>query len=339
MAAAVLAVSGADAGGGAIRIGSTGATRPDWAGIVGRIRAGESDAIGDLYRAVEPSLRAAIRRQVFPQDVTDVLHGLILSIVESIRAGKLRDPERLPGYLWAAVRGQVAKYIRSAVHVRCACVPVEGGLQIPTSEATPEQRLIRRQRSELALQVLRSISARDREVLVRFYLREQTPEEICADMRLSETQFRLIKSRAKARLSETGRRAASSNALEDAVPVGKAEPIGDRLTVCDMKPRDWRSFADSLPREHECDGLQRDLKYFAWGYGWHTPEGFPDGESGCEYHRRIWDALAGGPYQVGPYRVERFGKEIAFVITPQHAEQRRLRCRGPKRPADAITAS
>ena len=38
------------------------------------------------------------------------------------------------------------------------------------------------------------------------YLQEQTAEEICRDLALTETQFRLIKSRAKARYGELGRR-------------------------------------------------------------------------------------------------------------------------------------
>ena len=56
------------------------------------------------------------------------------------------------------------------------------------------------------LKVLRGISARDREILTRFYLYEQTQEQICAEMNLSETQFRLLKSRAKARFGELGKR-------------------------------------------------------------------------------------------------------------------------------------
>jgi DNA-directed RNA polymerase specialized sigma24 family protein len=54
--------------------------------------------------------------------------------------------------------------------------------------------------------ILRSISRRDREILTRFYLLEQTQEQICSQMGLSENQFRLLKSRAKARFSELGRR-------------------------------------------------------------------------------------------------------------------------------------
>jgi Protein of unknown function (DUF2384) len=48
-------------------------------------------------------------------------------------------------------------------------------------------------------QVLAALSAKEREVLTRFYLREQSAERICREMDLSHTDFRLLKSRAKAR--------------------------------------------------------------------------------------------------------------------------------------------
>jgi Sigma-70, region 4 len=54
--------------------------------------------------------------------------------------------------------------------------------------------------------ILRSLSERDREILTRFYLHEQSQEHICQEMSLSETQFRLLKSRAKARFGEMGKR-------------------------------------------------------------------------------------------------------------------------------------
>jgi DNA-directed RNA polymerase specialized sigma24 family protein len=70
----------------------------------------------------------------------------------------------------------------------------------------PERGAIEREKQELAMRILNSINKRDREVLIRFYLDEQSPEEICRAMNLTETQFRLIQSRAKARFGELGKR-------------------------------------------------------------------------------------------------------------------------------------
>jgi DNA-directed RNA polymerase specialized sigma24 family protein len=45
----------------------------------------------------------------------------------------------------------------------------------------------------------------DREVLERFYIHCHSPERICREMKLTETQFRLLKSRAKSRLAKTAK--------------------------------------------------------------------------------------------------------------------------------------
>ena len=66
--------------------------------------------------------------------------------------------------------------------------------------------MIRRQRAEIMSAILRGISQRDREILTRFYLLEQPQEQICQEMSLTDTQFRLLKSRAKARFGTLGRR-------------------------------------------------------------------------------------------------------------------------------------
>jgi len=47
-----------------------------------------------------------------------------------------------------------------------------------------------------------ALSQRDREILKRFFLQEQSQEQICREMALTETQFRLLRSRAKARLGK-----------------------------------------------------------------------------------------------------------------------------------------
>jgi RNA polymerase sigma-70 factor (ECF subfamily) len=50
------------------------------------------------------------------------------------------------------------------------------------------------------------MSRRDREILTKFYLHECTPEQICGEMVLSDTQFRQLKTRAKDRFGELGRK-------------------------------------------------------------------------------------------------------------------------------------
>ena len=63
-----------------------------------------------------------------------------------------------------------------------------------------------REDEALMQRVLSELSDRDREILTRFYLQEQSQSKICQEMGLSETYFRLLKSRAKARFGELRKR-------------------------------------------------------------------------------------------------------------------------------------
>ena len=110
------------------------------------------------------------------------------------------------GYVRTVLRRQVASYIEIAVETRRSQVGLEPALNLADGQLSPERQAMDRQSNEVAMRVLRSLPKRDRDVLVRFYLDEQTPEEICRDLDLTETQFRLIKSRAKARYGELGKR-------------------------------------------------------------------------------------------------------------------------------------
>ncbi len=179
---------------------------PDWPTLVDRIRNGEPSAMEDLYRVFSKGIRFYLCRQLGPQDLDDRVHDIFLIITQSIQKGELREPERLMGYVRTIVRRQVAAHIDTIVQARREHIDLEFGLALSDQHPSPERDLIDRQNTELAKRILNSLQRRDREVLVRFYLREQTAQQICAEMDLTETQFRLIKSRAKARFGELGKR-------------------------------------------------------------------------------------------------------------------------------------
>ncbi len=159
-----------------------------------------------LYSILSKGVRYYLWRQLGPQDLDDKVHDAFLTINQSIRNGELREPERLMGYVRTIVRRQVAAHIHGAVRSRRTQVDIDTGVNLSDHHPDPELQLIERQNQELAKRILGSLHKRDREVLMRFYLREEPAEQICREMGLTETQFRLIKSRAKARFTELGRR-------------------------------------------------------------------------------------------------------------------------------------
>jgi RNA polymerase sigma-70 factor (ECF subfamily) len=176
-----------------------------WAELVARIQSGDQEALEELYRVFSKGIRFYLCRQLGSQDLDDKVHDVFLIITQSIQKGELRQPERLMGYVRTIVRRQVAIHIDAAVQARRNQASLEVGSAVRDRRPDPERIAIERQNLELAMRILNSIPERDRDVLIRFYLREQPQEQICDELRLSSTQFRLIKSRAKARFGTLGR--------------------------------------------------------------------------------------------------------------------------------------
>lgn len=179
-------------------------TPQPWASMVQRIQADDPSGMEELYAVFTSGIRFYLCRQLGPQDLDDKVHDAFLTIAQSIRRGDLREPERLMGYVRTVVRRQVAGYIGSAVEARRTLVDPDHGAILRDRKPDPERTAIDEQNNALAMRVLNTLPRRDREVLVRFYLQEQSPRQICRDMGLTATQFRLTKSRAKARFTELG---------------------------------------------------------------------------------------------------------------------------------------
>ncbi len=177
----------------------------DWAALVERIRRDDATAMAELYEVFNKGVRFFLQRQLGQQDLEDRVHDVFLIVTQSIRRGELREPERLMGYVHTVVRRQVAAHIDEAIQARHSYTGLDGTLVMADRQPNPERAVIERQKLDVALRVLNSIGKRDREVLTRFYLDEQKPEEICRALNLTETQFRLIKSRAKARFTQLGK--------------------------------------------------------------------------------------------------------------------------------------
>jgi RNA polymerase sigma factor (sigma-70 family) len=136
----------------------------------------------------------------------DRVHDTFLIVIQAIRRGDLREPERLMGFIRTVVRRQISSYIEQAVSRRREQGEMDSTFSMVDRESSPEQRAIDQQKRELMAGILNRLGSRDREILTRFYLHEQTQEQICEEMALTETQFRLLKSRAKAKFGEIGKK-------------------------------------------------------------------------------------------------------------------------------------
>jgi RNA polymerase sigma-70 factor, ECF subfamily len=186
----------------------------DWAELVAKIRDGDAAAMEELYVIFAKGVRYFLLRNLGPEDLDDRVHDCFLIVTEAIQRGDLRDPARVMGFVRTVVKRQIAANIEVAVNKRRSQVEFEESMfRMSDWKDDPEQSMLARQRSEIARKVLTSISRRDREILQRFYVDEQSQETICAEMGLTYNQFRLLKSRAKARFGDLGRRMAQGVGL------------------------------------------------------------------------------------------------------------------------------
>ncbi len=178
----------------------------DWPALVLRIQVNEEAALEDLYSMFSRGIKFLIVRQLGRQDIDDRVHDTFVIVVQAIQRGDLRDPSRLMGFVRTIVRRQIATFIERNYARRRDELDIDNNPGLRDTQLTPEQAAILKQNASIMEEVLRTCSRRDREILTRFYLLEQSQEQICTEMGLSETQFRLLKSRAKQRFSEEGRR-------------------------------------------------------------------------------------------------------------------------------------
>ncbi len=183
-----------------------------WLVLVEKIKSNDAAGMEELYRLFSKGMRYYLCRQLGPQDLDDRVHDCFLVVVQAIRHGDLREPDRLMGFVRTIVRRQIAGHIDNAIQTRRQMVDLDTTHGIADTTENPERVVVSRQQEQLAFEVLKGISSRDREILTRFYLHEESQETICREMNLTENQFRLLKSRAKARFGEMGRRKLSRKA-------------------------------------------------------------------------------------------------------------------------------
>ena len=180
--------------------------------LVQRLREGEPAAMEELYSLFSNGMRYYLCRQLGPDDLEDKLHDAFLVVVDSIRAGELRDPSRLMGFVRTVVKRVASATIEQQVQNRREPLDEERTAAVADS-SNPEGTVFFQQQVQLIREVLAIMPVRDREILRRFYFEEQPQQEICDDLGISLSQFRLMKSRAKSRFGELGRKRLQSRGL------------------------------------------------------------------------------------------------------------------------------
>lgn len=170
--------------------------------VTEQIAAGDPDGVASLYQFIRDNMRQYAAYRLGSQEADDLLHETLTIVIELIRGGHLRNPDALESFVLTVFKRQVSTRILFSIRRRKYLVDDVAALTSARAADNPESLALHRERRELMNRGLRQLRSRDRELLTRFYLHGQSHREICEDMNLTATQFRLYKSRAKAKLIE-----------------------------------------------------------------------------------------------------------------------------------------
>ena len=170
------------------------------AALVERIRAGERSAEQELVERYSRGISLVIRQLVSDHDtVEDIYQETFRLVLEKIRAGEVREPERLSGFISSIARNLVIEQFRRVSRRRAREEP-EADQPIASPAPSQLDGLLREEKNSLVRRVLASLpSDRDRKILYRFYLADDDKDEICADLDVTSLQFNQILCRARER--------------------------------------------------------------------------------------------------------------------------------------------
>jgi DNA-directed RNA polymerase specialized sigma24 family protein len=174
--------------------------------VVARIVADDPSGMEELYRqCFARGVRAYFGRRLGWQDADDHTHDAFLLTLGAIKRGELRNPACLMGFVGTLVKRVVAAQIGENMQSR----PYFDSWTRNTtdkidSRMDPQELALRHERDERVGHRVGKLKGLDLAVVTRFYQLEEPAETIQDDLGLTDTQFRLRKSRALAKLRPRG---------------------------------------------------------------------------------------------------------------------------------------
>jgi RNA polymerase sigma-70 factor, ECF subfamily len=169
--------------------------------IIGLILSGDSRGEEMLYSVLTKGLRYLAIRKVGYEQADECVHDTFIALTAKIKGGALREPAALLKYARVILERKIGLIYderrKCPNDVDFDMIAATRSDESPSSYEDLEMAM----KAKLMKQGLACLQASEREILVRFYIREQSQEQIRNEMSLTETQYRLLKSRSKQKLT------------------------------------------------------------------------------------------------------------------------------------------
>jgi RNA polymerase sigma-70 factor, ECF subfamily len=128
----------------------------------------------------------------------DLLNEAIVIALEHLRSGRLGESERIAGYVFRITMNLLRNYQRNMNNRRDLRATIDS---LPSLTHASEVNLDQQRIKELVRRVIESLgTARERDIVRRYYLDEETKESICTTLGVSPQNFDKIVFRARQRL-------------------------------------------------------------------------------------------------------------------------------------------
>jgi RNA polymerase sigma-70 factor (ECF subfamily) len=159
--------------------------------LVRQIGAGDRDAESELCCRLAPRIwRYGLRHLRLPQAAEDLVQQVLITTLETLRGGRLRDPERLVSFVLGTCRMTVLDLRRGALR-RKRLLAEFGHELVPRGR--PSLSSFDRDRVARCVQALKE---RDRMVIVMTFYDEKTSAEVGGVLGTSDANVRVIRHRA-----------------------------------------------------------------------------------------------------------------------------------------------
>ena len=157
----------------------------------------DSAAEAELYRRLAPRVRLYGRRHLRDEDAArDLMQQVMVMTIEKLRAGELREPERIVSFVFGACR-MVTLEMRRGDRRRDALLEKYGAdLEIADISVAP-----RLDEARVAA-CMQRLPERERSVMIMSFYEDEPADRVGAALGLSEGNVRVIRHRAMQRLRD-----------------------------------------------------------------------------------------------------------------------------------------
>jgi RNA polymerase sigma-70 factor (ECF subfamily) len=184
------------------------------AALVERVRDGDGQAEIEIVNRYQRGLRFLLRRRVRNPELADELaQETWILVFRKLRDGVLEDPGKLSAYICGVARNLAIGELRKQ-HRRKTAPDTDFVAGMADGGPSPYEQLSRAEVCQHVRSIIGEMRvARDREVLLRFYVRDEDKERICEDLGIDSVHFNRVLFRARQRFKDAILRAGRARNL------------------------------------------------------------------------------------------------------------------------------